>query len=280
MYFSGVILVSVALDFMTLEFQRGNDLPNMLFVPTYTATAWYHKKLTADLQSADLKSVVEQSRNFAINEYGPALLKGDSLTDTERKNIAEKLSRFTGISQQFIEEANLRIADYRFFKELQRDRRLTTGRLDSRFTGRDLDAAGETDEYDPSYAAIQGVFTAALNDYLRRELKYENDVTYEILSDVGDWDQGRQKDRYLSVSDSLRQAMTQNPDLRVFVACGYYDLATPFFAAEYTMSHLGLEPGLRDHLKMGYYEAGHMMYINKPSLIQLKEDLVKFYQQQ
>lgn len=279
MYFNGVVLFSVAIDFQTLEFQTGNDSPYMLFLPTYTSTAWYHKKLPPDLQ-ANLQNAINESRQFAMNEYSVALMKGDQLSDSERSNIAQKLARYTGLSQQFIESCNLRISDSRFFKELRRSERLTVGRLDSRFIGRDRDAAGEEAEYDPSYAAIQGSFTANFNNYVRNELKYENDITYEILTSIYDeWNPGKQaRGHYINSSEPLRKAMTENPALKIFVANGLYDLATPFFATEYTFNHLGLDPSVRNNISMHYYEAGHMMYINKPSLVQLKSDLTSFYQ--
>lgn len=283
MYFNGVILVSVAIDFATLDFTPGNELPFFLYVPTYATTAWYHKKLPADLQQLDVKSVADQARAFAINEYGPALLKGDQLSDEQKNSVAEKLARFTGLSPSYIKSANLRISDNRFYKELQRDRRLITGRLDSRFTGFDVDAAGEQPEYDPAMASIMGEFTGAFNDYVRRELKFEqNDVSYATFShQIQDWNVEPQfKGRHINTGDDLRRAMNENPALRIFVANGYYDLATPFCATEYTFSHLGLEPQLRKNVSLHYYEGGHMMYIVKPSLVQLKTDLSKFYQPQ
>lgn len=279
MYFNGVILVSVAIDFGTLDFTRGNETPFFLYVPTYATTAWYHKKLPPDLQQLDLKTVADQARAFALNEYAPALLKGDRLSPDEQNKIAEKLSRFTGLSTTFIKNANLRISDNRFFKELLRDQRLLTGRLDSRFTGRDIDAAGEEPEFDPAMAAIMGEFTATFNDYVRRDLKFENDAGYAIFShQIRDWNvEPEFKGRYINTGDDLRQAINQNPSMRIFVANGYYDLATPFFATEYTFSHLSLEPELKKNISLNYYEGGHMMYINKPSLMQLKSDLSKFY---
>ena len=166
---------------------------------------------------------------------------------------------------------------HRFVKELRRDERITVGRLDSRFTGADRDAAADRYEYDPSYAAIQGPYTATLNDYLRRELEFESDLPYEILTGrVRPWSFEGYSNQYVNVGETLRQAMTKNSDLKVFVANGYYDLATPYFATEYTFDHLGLEPHLRDHVTMGYYESGHMMYIHIPSLVQLKQDLADF----
>lgn len=277
MYLNGVILVSAILDFATGEFVRGNDLPFITFLPTYTATAWYHKKLPADLQT-DLRKTLDLVENFALNEYALALMKGDTLSPEERKNVVDQLVRFTGLSRDYIEQTNLRIWDYRFTKELLRDQGIVVGRLDTRFKGYDLDSAGESNEGDPSYSAILGSFTAALNEYVRKDLKYESDLPYEILTNVSPWNYGRFKNQYVNVSEPLRQAMTQNQYLKVFVANGYYDLATPFFATTYTFHHLGLPASLRGNVSMGYYEAGHMMYINKPSMIQFKSDLVKFYQ--
>jgi len=277
MYLNGVILISAILDFGTGEFLRGNDIPFITFLPTYAATAWYHKKLSPDLE-ADLRKTLDQVESFAINEYSVALLKGDSLSAQERQNVIQKLSQFTGLSQSYINETNLRIWDYRFTKELLRDQGLVVGRLDSRFKGYDYDSAGEGTEADPSYSAIQGSFTSMLNSYVRTDLKYENDLPYEILTDVSPWSFDKFANKYVNVSDSLRQAITQNPSLKVFVANGYFDLACPYFATRYTFNHLGLPSNLRNNVTMGYYEAGHMMYINKPSMVQLKSDLSKFIQ--
>ena len=278
MYLNGIVLVSSILNFQTADFHPGNDLPYILFLPTYTATAWYHKKLSPDLQS-DLQSALKQSEAFALTEYSNALMKGDQLSPQERSSIAKQVAKFTGLSEAYVERANLRIEDSRFNKELLRDQRRTVGRLDSRFIGIDVDAAGEQIEYDPSYSAILGSFTATLNDYLRSELKYESDLPYEILTGrVWPWDFGSVKNQYLNVAEDLRHAMTENPFLRIFVANGYYDLATPYFATYYTFDHLGLDPSLKDHVTMGNYEAGHMMYIHRPSLVQFKSDVSRFLQ--
>lgn len=278
MYFNGVILVSSILNFQTARFDVGNDLPYILFLPTYTATAWYHKKLPADLQ-ADLRRALEEAQRFAETDYTLALMKGDDLPEAERRDIAARLARYTGLSEDYIQKSNLRVPIFRFVKELLRDRRLTVGRLDTRFTGMDRDAAGETFEFDPSYAVIQGAFTAALNHYVRSELKYESDLIYEILTNrVRPWRFEPAENRYLNVAESLRAALTQNPHLRVFVASGYYDLATPFFATDYTLRHMSLEPPLRKNIEVHYYEAGHMMYIHRPSLERLKADLRTFFQ--
>jgi carboxypeptidase C (cathepsin A) len=276
LYLNGIMLISSILNFETSEFAPGNDLPYLLILPTYTATAWYHKKLAPDLQS-DLRATLEQSKSFVNGEYKDALMKGDRLTVEERHSVAQKLARFTGLSEEYVDESNLRIPIFRFVKELMRKERTTVGRLDSRFMGKDADSAGESFEYDPSYAAIQGPFTAALNQYVRSELKYESDLPYEILTDrVQPWSMKEYENQYLNVGETLRQAITQNPHLKIFVANGFYDLATPFFATQYTFDHLGLDSDLRKNISMGFYEAGHMMYINKPSLAELKKDLANF----
>jgi carboxypeptidase C (cathepsin A) len=276
MYFNGIMLVSSILNFETARFDPGNDLPYLLFLPTYTATAWYHKQLASDLQ-ADLRKTLNQVEDFARNEYWHALMKGDVLTGEERKSVVQKLSRFTGLSENYIEQTNLRINIYRFTKELLREKRRTVGRLDSRFQGMDVDAAGEAMEYDPSYAAIQGPYTATLNHYIRTELKYESDLPYEILTDrVHPWSFRDYENQYLNVAETLRAAMNQNPSLKVFIANGYYDLATPYFATLYTFDHIGLEPELRENVSMGFYESGHMMYIHLPSLVRMKKDLATF----
>lgn len=275
-YLNGVCLVSSILQFQTARFDVGNDLPFALFLPTYTATAWYHKKLPADLQQ-DLRATLAEVESWALGDYWLALAKGDNLSAEERRQVIAKLARYTGLSPQYVENTNLRVSIRRFVKELLRDRQLTVGRLDSRFRGRDRDSAGESYEFDPSYAAIYGPFTAAINHYIRRELQYENDLTYEILTGrVRPWNWGKNGQGYVNVAETLRNAMNRNPYMQVFVANGYYDLATPYFATRYTMNHLNLEPALRKNIHMAYYEAGHMMYIHKPSLQQFTQDVAAF----
>jgi carboxypeptidase C (cathepsin A) len=278
MYFNGVLLISSILNFQTARFDEGNDLPYSLFLPSYAATAWYHKKLPPELQ-ADLRSTLAEVEKFALGEYTLALMKGSKLPPEERQQIARKLARYTGLSEGYVTRANLRIEIMRFTKELLRHEERTVGRFDSRFKGMDADAVGERFEYDPSYAVVQGAYTAMLNQYVRTDLKYQSDLPYEILtSRVQPWDFGNARNRYLNLSSPLRQAMTKNPALRVFVASGYYDLATPYFATEYTFHHLGLEDALLDHVTMAYYEAGHMMYIHKASHQKLKSDVAAFLQ--
>ena len=278
-YLNGVVLLSTVLNFETLRFADGNDLPYVLFLPSYTAAAAYHKKLAPDLR-ADLPKTLAEVEEFAVGEYTVALMKGDALPDGERKEIQGRLARYTGLSEDFHrpkQPAHRSIAASAR-RELLRDERRVTGRYDSRVTGPDEDAASERPGYDPSYAAVQGAFTAAFNEYVRNELKYESDMNYEVLSGkVQPWDFGDAKNRYLNVAPTLQKAMTQNRDLRVFVANGRYDLATPFLATEYTFHHLGLEPALREHVTMAYYDAGHMMYTRPSEHLKLKKDLAAFY---
>ena len=196
---------------------------------------------------------------------------------TSARPSSKTLARLTGLSPAFVEQSNLRINIHRFVKELLRDQGRTVGRLDSRFKGIDRDAAGEHTEYDPSHSAIAGAYTGAFNDYVRRELKFENDLPYEILSELYEtWDYSKHQNQFLDVAETLRQAMTKNPFLKIFVANGYYDLATPYFATRYTFNHLGIDAGLQANISMGYYDAGHMMYVHEPSLAQLKDDLAAF----
>lgn len=276
MYLNGIILVSTILNFQTADFNNGNDLPYILYLPTYTAIAWYHKRLPSDLQS-DLKKAVQESEDFANGEYTLALMAGDALPAARHTEVVKKLARLTGLSEEYIERTNMRVEIERFTKELLRSQRRTVGRIDGRFLGIDLDAAGEGPEYDPSISAIMGPYTGAFNDYVRGDLKFDSDLPYEILTGrVAPWSYKPYENRYVDVGETLRSAMTQNPFLRVFVAKGYYDLATPFFAADYTLDHLGLDPSLRTHITGAYYESGHMVYAHLPSLAKLKQDTAQF----
>ena len=275
MYFNGVVLVSSILQFQTARFDVGNDLPYLLFLPTYAATAWYHGALEG---FPELRPLLDEVEAFALGEYATALLAGNRLGADEREAIAQRLARYTGLSREYVLSTNLRIRIHRFVKELRRDERITVGRLDSRFTGLDRDAADVGYEYDPSYAAIQGPYTSVLNDYVRTELLYENDLTYEILTGrVQPWSYGRSKNRYLNVAEGLRGAMARNRHLEVFVASGYYDLATPYFATRYTFDHLAMDPGYAERVTIAHYESGHMMYIHTGAGAALREDLAAFY---
>ena len=275
MNLSGIAFISPVLNFQSIRFAVGNDLPYWMFLPTYTATAWYHGQLGDDLQE-DLEATLDKARRFAQTDYLLALARGDTLTNAEKSVVISELARFTGLSERFIEGSNLRINISNFVKELLRDEGRTVGRLDSRFKGIDRTDIGSGYEYDPSYAAIQGVYTAMLNDYVRTELEYESDLPYEILTGrVRPWSYSGQENRYANVAERLRKAMTKNPALRIFFASGYYDLATPFFAMEYTVSHMELDESLRSNISRSYYESGHMMYVRLEDLATLRHAVRK-----
>lgn len=277
LYLNGIALISSVLNFQSIDFNSGNDLPYLLFLPSYTATAWYHKKLHPELL-ADFDKTMDAVKQFVTEEYSKALFKGDLLEQPERKRVVEKLSYFTSLSPEYIERSQLRIDIFHFVKELLRDQNRTVGRFDSRFKGIDANSVGEHFEYDPSADAVFGAFTATMNQYVRTDLKWTLEAPYKILSSLQPWDYGS-SNKYLNVAESLRSVMTKNPYLRVFVGSGYYDLATPFFATDYTFNHLGLDKALRDHVIMKAYDAGHMMYIYRPVLAKMKGDLKDFYEQ-
>jgi carboxypeptidase C (cathepsin A) len=276
MYLNGIMFISSILNFQTARFNEGNDLPFILFLPSYTATAWYHHKLQEDLQQ-DLDKALQEARDFAMNEYMLGLMKGNDLEDDDRQHIIEKLARLTGLSKSYIEGTNLRINIHRFCKELLRDEGVTIGRLDSRFKGFDVDAVGETHEIDPSYAAILGPYTATMYDYLRRDLAYETDLPYEILKSLyQSWKYENYQNQYVNTAEDLRRGFQLQPDLKVIVCNGYFDLATPFLATEYTFNHIPLPKAQQNNIKMTYYPSGHMIYLHKSSLEQLSEDLHAF----
>lgn len=278
--FSGILLVSSILNFQTARFLKGNDLPYVLFLPTYCATAWYHGKLPKDLQSKPLADVLKLAESFALGPYHAALARGSLLSGAERKRIAVQLARFSGLRREYVEQADLRIQIMRFCKELLRAERRTVGRLDSRFKGIDFHAVAETPEHDPSMSAIRPPYTAMLNDYVRRSLQYKNDAPYHILGGERKlwetWNWGNAGEGLPDTSEALRAAMSKNPHMRVFVASGYYDLATPYFATEFTLAHLGLDSSLEPNVTTHYYEAGHMMYIEESCLAKLRRDVAAF----
>ena len=281
MYFNGVMLISSVLEFQTLIFSPNNDVPHFLYLPSYAATAHYHEQLDPPLQDRPLKEVLDEAEDFALEEYALALLKGASLPAEERDEIAEKLALYTGLDVGYIKRSNLRVPILRFTKELLRADGHTVGRLDSRFKGVDRDSAGETFEFDPSYATIQGPYSSTFNDYVRRDLGFETDLPYEILNREvwPSWSYKKFENRFVDVADTLRKAMNINPYLQVFVASGYYDLATPYFATEYTFDHLDIPADRYENIHMKHYEAGHMMYQHMPSLAALKRDLAGFIEE-
>jgi carboxypeptidase C (cathepsin A) len=274
--FNGILLVSSILNFQTARFTTGNDLPYVLFLPTYAATAFYHKRLAPELQR-DLSTTLKEVEAWAAGDYTVALARGGSLTGAARAAIADKLTRYTGLSREYVERADLRIEIQRFCKELLRDQDRTVGRLDSRFVGFDRSGVAEQPDFDPSLAAIRPPYTAAFNDMVRRSLGFNSDVPYHILGGgIGPWDWGSAGGGFADTGDALRDAFTKNPHMRLFVGSGYFDLATPYFATEYTLDHLGLPPSLTSRITRRYYHAGHMMYIDVGELAALRRDVAAF----
>ncbi len=266
-YLNGIVLLS------TMAFADwGGDDRDIFFLPTYTTTAWYHHLLPPDLQKQSIEAVAQAARQFAHGEYAQALEKGDQLTPAEHQKVVKDIARLTGLKPQYIEEANLRIVPWRWFKELMRDQRRTVGRLDSRFLGIDVDAAGEHDEYDPSEASYEGAFVATFQDYLRRELGWKSEMNYVVTANVRPWsDAGETR-----VAEVLRSAMTEEGSLKVLVLCGYYDVATPFNGIEETVAHMNLEPPVRKNIEFAYYESGHMVYIDRKAHDKMHKDVDEF----
>jgi carboxypeptidase C (cathepsin A) len=276
--FNGIMLISSVLNFETLEPRPGNDLPYVLFLPSFATTAWYHKKVSPDLQQnfEKLRSEVEQ---WASTGYTDALAKGDQLTPEERTAVVDRLARYTGLSKTYIDQADLRIDEPHFTKELLRDQKRTVGRLDSRFTGTDRRVIAETTSFDPSMAAIRPPYTAMFNQYVRTELNYKSDLEYYILGGgfgFNEWDWGSASNGYTDTAQALSDAFEKNPFMKLFVASGFYDLATPYFATQYTLNHMGLDTAQHSRISLGYYPAGHMMYIQDESLSTLRKDIGAF----
>ncbi|MBA0125442.1 peptidase S10 [Haloechinothrix sp. YIM 98757] len=274
MYLNGLMLLSSVVDFGTQFFTEGNDLAYALYVPTYAAIAHYHG-LHPDRELTELLAEAEE---FASGDYLWALARGSRLTTDQRADIAARLARLTGLSADYTERVNLRVEHLRFFTELLRHRRLVVGRLDSRFTGSEADYGLERMSSDPSFSAIYGPYAAALNHYVRAELNYENDLPYEILSFGvnSSWSYSEFENSHVTVSDKLSAAMRANPHLKLHVAFGYYDGATPYYAAEHALAHLAVPDELLDNISRAYYPAGHMMYVHEPSRLRQSEDLKEF----
>ena len=270
---NGVILISTVLDFAAGADTPGNELSYITNLPSMAATALYHGKATAP----STEQFVEEARQFAIGPYASALLKGQKLAPEERAAIRARLSQFTGLSEAYLERADLRVTPDRFYKELLRDRGLTVGRLDSRYTGRDYDSAGESPDNDPSFYGIDAGYTSAINSWARGSLGYVTDREYQSIGGIGrDWDWrigGRDANAYLNVTPYLGRALRENAGMRIFVGQGYYDFATPFFAAEYALSRTGIP---QDRIEYRYYGAGHMMYVRDEDRAQLSSDIRQF----
>jgi carboxypeptidase C (cathepsin A) len=282
-YLNGIVLMSNVLNLGTISFNPGEDMTYIFYVPSYAATAWYQKALKDRPDNID--ALLDDARKFASTEYAAALMKGDKLSESEKSEAAKKLSRFTGLSEDYWIKANLRVNLAQFMKELQRSKGMVVGRFDSRFAGPGYDMLGEYAEYDPQDAFTTGAFVAALNAYLREELKFGQDKTYfpgaEEAGNNWDWKHKGPGDNFgfpgsPNVEGDLIQALLANPRLQVEVENGLYDLATPFYATEYTMDHLLLPEKLRGNIHLQYYGAGHMMYVRDEDRAKLKNNVASF----
>jgi carboxypeptidase C (cathepsin A) len=282
LYLNGLVMVSSVWDLGTISFYPGVDLSYILYLPSYAATAWYHKVLKD--RPDNLDSFLAEARAFARGEYADALLKGDRLSAADKSAIAKKMERFTGLSEDYLLKSNLRVKLFQFMQELQRSRGLTTGRLDARFAGPTLNLTSDSAEYDPQDTAITGAFVAAFNMYLREDLKFGQDRDYHVAANFGDsnWDwkhQGGEPAFFPgspNVMHDLASAFITNPKLQVEMEDGLYDLATPFYEAEYATEHLGLPENLQKNIHHRYYEAGHMMYLHEEDLAKLKANVAAF----
>ncbi len=267
MYLNGVILVSPT----GLGIERGGAVGDALPLPYFTATAWYHKALPADLQNQDLDAFLPEVEKFTVNEYIPALTKGGFIESSQKQEIAEKVAHYTGIAKQVILDHNLRISTSFFWKELLRDRELTIGRLDSRYTGIDGENAGERHDYDPALTSWNHAFTPAINHYLRDELGYKTDLQYWTFGPVHPWDRSRNY-----TGEQLRRAMAENPYLHLMVQSGYYDGGTNYFDAKYTLWNIDPSGRLKDRMTWIGYRSGHMMYLRKEDLSKANQDIRDF----
>ena len=286
MHLNGIDLISSVLDLASLTFSTGDDRPYIFYLPSYAAAAWYHKVLKN--RPADVVAFIEEARQYAQGAYAAALFQGDRLPQAEKQAVARRLAYFTGLSEDYLMKANLRVTLGQFNVELQRGRGLTTGRIDARFSGFTRNLLAETSQGDPEGPAVGGAFTAMLNDYNHNELKFGQDKTYKNRSGGGAWNWTRQPaggpgrtggggfPGAPNVMSDLTQAMITNPRLQVQVENGYYDFATPFFATEFTMRHLGLPAELQGNIRLNYYSAGHMMYLHDESRLKLHDNIGAF----
>ena len=278
MNLNGLLLISSINDFSSIEAAPGNDLPYINYLPSFAASAWYHHRLDEKYQSMELTDLLEEVRSFASGEYQSALYKGTRMTDAELDAVAASLSSYIGLSKEKILDNNLRITLNDFCSGLLRDQQLMIGRIDSRYTGPVTTGSLEDGESDPSSTGISEAFAGAYNDYVTRVLKFKTDKPYTVLSlDVNQrWDFGY-SNSVLMQQEVIRDCMSKNELLKVWVVCGYYDLATPFYAAEWVYSHLFLNEELKPNLQFTYYPAGHMFYLHEPSLQQFRKNAEEWY---
>lgn len=274
--FNGIILISTALDLRPIDFVPGDDLPYTLFVPTYAATAWYHRKLEEGLLRRNLADLTAEVKAWAESELTVALMKGDRIGENERRRVARRLGRYTGLELDYILGSNLRIDIFRFCKELLREEKRSVGRLDARFKGIEALAVTEKPEFDPSMLATQPPYTSTFNAYVRADLGVQTDLSYEVMSDKVNEKWEWEKGSLPTTGEALRGAMAKNPYMKVLVGQGYFDLATPYCATEYMITHMNIDATLRDNVHMEAYEAGHMFYLDVDCLAALKSHVDQF----
>ena len=272
---NGIVLISTVLDFGTVEANLGDDRSYILHLPSYAAAAWYYRTLKN--RPNDLESFLKEARQWASTDYAAALMKGDAPSDAERSQIAKRLSDFTGLAEDYILKANLRVNLGQFRAELQRKAGLRVGRYDSRYSGPAYDLLAEYAQGDPSYDGVDAAFTAAINGYLRQDLKFSPELMYETqngeVSDKWDWKHRGSNPFAVNVNQDLVEALIANPRLQLQTENRLFDLATPFLATEFTMDHLQLPPNLRSHIGFKYYQSGHMIYLNAQELPKLKDNI-------
>ena len=280
---NGVIMVSAVFELQHLLFGEGDDLSYLIHFPTYAATAWYHNKVRN--KAGTIESFLKDVRNFTENEYAPALLKGDQLTSSEKEAIAQKLADFSGLSKGYWINADLRVTNGEYFQELLRDNGLTVGRLDSRFTGINEDPLSQSAFTDPQSDAISSPYISAFKDYLYNDLKVRKDLSYTTSAGSREgfkWDWNHSGNVTwnaqvaISTLPDMTSAMKRNPNLKILILNGYYDLATVFYGVEHSINHMGLDADLKKNIIMKYYEAGHMMYTHMPSMQKFKKDVDAF----
>jgi len=274
LYLNGIVLISSVLNFQAIDFSSGNDQPYPLFLPSYASAAWYHKKLSPDLEQLPLADLLSKVEQFAENDYQRALSRGDRLAPEEKSKVASELARFTGLTQQRFLQLSLREPDNLFFSDLLWDQNRSLGRFDSRFTGIRSYPGTDKEDSDPSDEAVDAPFTSAFYTYARQDLKYESDLPYERVAEVHPWLFARNK--YLNVAEDLKKAMNRNRYLKVMVCCGYYDLATPYFAAESVVHNMNLDPAIRNNIQLSFYGCGHMVYLETASRKKLRTDFEQF----
>jgi carboxypeptidase C (cathepsin A) len=267
MYLDGIVLVSPT----DLGIKRDGPVGEALLLPYYSATAWYHKALAADLQNKDLRAMLPEVETFTVNELVPALAKGNTLSDADKKTIASKISRYSGLSETVILQHNLVIPTDFFWKELLRDKGYTIGRLDSRYLGMDREDAGNSPDYNAELTSWLHSFAPAMNIYLREELKYKTDLKYNMFGAVWPWD-----NKNNNTGENLRQAMAQNPSLHLLVQSGYFDGACDYFNAKYSLWQMDPGGKLKKRISWKGFKSGHMMYIRKDDRATANEQLREF----